>query len=270
MVPMPSPKGGRSVGTIVAIGLMFAVPLTGIGWGVYAWTQAEDEAEETRQEVIDAIDDITIPQISIPELSIPEITVPQLSVPEVTLPQVTVPVASSIPPADSIAPATTAVAETVPVTVPVPVSLFDGTQASDVVAAFEATVSGDPSRFNEIVLYPTYAFATAQDAAIPQNLDEFPWRDGVVGASSPVMIVGDGDIEPTLFTAAEIDWTQIPRLVAESPALTTVAEPEVTHVIVSRSTFIEGMPLTVRVYVSDARSSSYVEWSAAGEVLKVV
>ena len=46
-----------------------------------------------------------------------------------------------------------------------------------------------------VTIYPDYAFATAQDPANPLHVDEYPYRDGFVGASSPVTLVGDGDLE---------------------------------------------------------------------------
>jgi hypothetical protein len=153
---------------------------------------------------------------------------------------------------------------------PTPVDLFAPGGAPMVIDAFEAAISGEPSRFTQISLYPEYAFARAQDAAIPTHVDEYPWRDGVVGASSPVTLVGDGDLEATLFGATEIDWTFIARAVTEAPTLVTVEEGVVSHIIVDRSVFTDDFAVVVRVYVTGPRGGAYVEYTPAGELIDVV
>lgn len=92
----------------------------------------------------------------------------------------------------------------------------------------------------------------------------------MVGAAAPVTLTGDGDLEANLFSLADIDVTQIPRMVAEAPGLTAVEEPQVTHIIIERSVFHEGFPVTFKVYVNGPRGGGYVEYDHAGTLIQVM
>jgi hypothetical protein len=214
--------------------------------GVYAFLRARDSSDKADQAIEDAqqtVDSLLQDaQDQIDSISIPEIVpvVPQ------TVPGATVPT-------------------------PAPqVSVFADGGATTVIGSFEAAISGEPTRFMQVLLYPQYAFASAQDANVPTHVDEYPWRDGVVGASRPVTLFGDGDLEATLWNAADVDWTFIPRAVAEAPGLTTVEQGVVSHIIVDRSVFTPDFALVVRVYVTGPRGSAYVEYTPAGQMIDVV
>jgi hypothetical protein len=150
------------------------------------------------------------------------------------------------------------------------VSAFADGGAPALMAQYDAAISGEPSRFLQVVMYPDYAFAQAQDANIPDHVDEYPWRDGVIGAASPVQLVGEGDLEANLWSATDVDWTFLARAVAEAPGLTTVEQGAVSHIIVERSVFTADFSVLVRVYVSGPRSSAYVEYTPAGVMTQVV
>jgi len=259
--------------------LVFLVPLIGLGIGAFIYFSSKDDADDAIKNAQEQIDSISIPEISIPDLSLPEITIPTITIPEIdpptipgadtTVPGVTPTLPDTVPPTTA-APETT-VAETVPpTTVPPVTNLWTPESSAQVLGAFESTISGDPSRFLTINIYDTYAFADAQDANVPEHVDEYPFRDGVVGASSPVQLIGDGDLNASLFSLADFDATQIPRLVADAPAQTKVEEPAVVYVRIERSAFIDGSPVTIKVYVNGPRGGGYVEYDAAGTLLQVV
>jgi hypothetical protein len=258
--PPPVTKQGRSWGAMIFVFLLFAGPVVGLGIGAWAFMRGRETADNADQAIEDAqqtVDSLLqqaqqeIDTISVPVVIVPE-TVPGLSLPTATDPP-TVP------------------AETAPpVTAPPVVSLFADGGAPGVIGAFEGAISGEPTRFMQVILYPDYAFATAQDANIPDHVDEYPWRDGVVGPSSPVSLVGDGELEANLFSAPEIDWTFIARAVAEAPALTTVEAGTVSHIIIERSVFTPDFAVVVRVYVTGPRGGAYVEYTPAGVMTQVV
>jgi hypothetical protein len=233
--PPPVGRPGRSLGSMVFVFILFAGPIVGLGVGAYAFLRARDTADHADQVLDDAqqtVDSLLHDQAD----SIPVIVPP--SVPQVT-----------VPPA---------------------VSLFAEGGAPAVVASFEAAISGEPTRFMQVLLYPDYAFASAQDANIPAHVDEYPWRDGVIGPSSPVSLIGGGDLESALWNATDVDWTFIARAVAEAPAQTTVEAGAVSHIIVDRSVFTPDFAVVVRVYVTGPRSSAYVEYTPAGALIQVV
>jgi len=144
-------------------------------------------------------------------------------------------------------------------------TLFEGPAPAAVVAAFERSIGGAPTRFTEILIYSDYAFASAQDPAIPTHVDEYGWRQARVGAPSPE--ANREDLESELFGAADVDWSAVGRLTAQAPSLLSVEEGRISHVIVGRSSFAADRAVTVRVYVSGPRDSGYLEASATGEVV---
>jgi hypothetical protein len=259
--PPPIGSQGRSWGAMILVFLLVAGPVVGLGIGAWAFLKGRDTADKADQAIEDAqqtVDSLlqqaqqAIDNISVPVVVVPD-TVPGLSLPTATVPPVTAP------------------AETAPpVTAPPVVSLFAEGGAPGVIAAFEDAISGEPSRFMQIILYPDYAFATAQDANIPDHVDEYPWRDGVVGPSSPVQLVGDGELEANLWSATDVEWTFLARAVAEAPGLTTVEEGTVSHIIIERSVFTPDFAVVVRVYVTGPRGSAYVEYTPAGVMTQVM
>ena len=263
------PKQGRSGATLFTI-LVFAVPLIGLGVGAFLYFNAKSDADSKTQEVLDQLDGITIPDFSVPDFSIPELTVPTLTLPVTVAPiaptETTID-ASVTTVVETVAPT---VAETVAPTTPIPASLLESDGPVQITSAFEAAISGEPSRFMQIAIYPTYGFADAQDANNLAHVDEYPFRDGVVGPSSPIQLVGDGDLNASLFSLADVDWTVVSALVAAAPAQTTVEEPVAAYVLIERSAFIDGSPVTVKVYVTGPRGSGFVEYDGAGTLIKVV
>ncbi|TPW10071.1 MAG: hypothetical protein FD127_3910 [Acidimicrobiaceae bacterium] len=249
-----SPRRGRSLGSILFVVIIFAGPIIGIGVGVWAFLRSRDASQQTDEIFADA-DETADSLLADEEDALDDVTVPGVQ------PTVFV----------TLAPAATSPATSPGATAPAAtVSLFDEGGAPAVVAAFEAAISGEPSRFMQIILYPDYAFASAQDANTPTHVDEYPWREGAVGASSPVTLFGDGDLEASLFSASDVDWAFIARAVVEAPTTLAVEEGAVSHIIVDRSVFTDDFSVVVRVYVTGPRGGGYVEYTPAGEFISAV
>jgi hypothetical protein len=145
-------------------------------------------------------------------------------------------------------------------------TFFGPGAAAAVVRSFDDSIAG-PTRFTQISLYSDYAIAVAQDSGRPAHLDQYPWRSGHVGTSSPRPAVDDADA--LAFTIDQVDWSAISRLAGTAVAVTGVEQGPITHVIVDRSTFDASLPITIRIYVSGPRSSGFIEASATGDVTTV-
>ncbi|MCX6519923.1 MAG: hypothetical protein NTZ21_04595 [Actinobacteria bacterium] len=264
---MPRSRRSGLGGLVVA--LLIIGPVVGISVSVWAFLrgrdaneQAErvlDDAEATldsvfadAQDALDDVDPVVPADISLP--AVPAVPT-DADVPPVSLP-VSLPTVPAVPAASVPAPA---------------VSLFDPAGATALIGTYEAAIGGAPTKLMNVTIYPDYAFATAQDPANALHVDEYPYRDGFVGASSPVTLVGDGDLEANLFATTDVDWTFLSRAVGEAPSLMpTVEEGVVTHIIVERSVFTPDFSVVVRVYVSVPRGGGYVEYTAAGELVQVM
>jgi hypothetical protein len=265
----PGPPQKTRGGGLFSLWLIIAIigGVIGIGTGIWAFTKARDasnqadrildDAEKTFDTLDDTLDSVTIPDFSVPEVTVPTITVP------VSLP--IVPTETTLP----LDPTQTTVA---PVTPTVPsVNAFTDGGAPAVMAAYEAAISGEPARLMQVILYPDYAFATAQDANNLAHVDQYPFRDGVVGASAPVELVGGGDLESNLFNLTDVDWTFIARAVAEAPGLVPqIEEGAVTHIIVERSPFTPDFAVEVHVYVGGPRGSGYLRYTPTGTFIAAV
>ncbi|MBI4882597.1 MAG: hypothetical protein HY826_00925 [Actinobacteria bacterium] len=145
--------------------------------------------------------------------------------------------------------------------------LVDGGPAATV-AALDAAILGDPTNFVEIILYPGYAFATAQDPIKLDHLDRYQWQSGAVGA--PVPQTNDPDATSKVFTIAAVNWDAIAALAAEAPRVAAVEEGEVTHIIVNRDVFTDVHDVVVRIYVSGPRGNAFIEATADGTFIRTL
>jgi len=203
--------------------------LVPIAVGVGAAVWAVLAAKDAVDTANDQIDNITIPDFSIPDFSIPGLT--------------------GNPSGDG-------------------VSLLVGDGPAATVAALDAGIIGDPTNFVEIILYPGYAFATAQDPTRPERIDRYQWQDGVIGAPTPQ--TNDPDAINKVFTIDLVDWAAIAALAAEAPRLAAVEEGEVTHVSITRDFFTELHDVVVRIYISGPRGNAFIEATPDGAIIRIV
>ena len=146
--------------------------------------------------------------------------------------------------------------------------LLDGGPAATV-AALDAGIPGDPTNFIEIILYPGYAFGTAQDPVQPDHIDRYQWQDGALGAPAPQ--TNDPDAASKVFTIDAVQWGAIAALAADAPRLANVEEGEVTHIAITRDVvFSETHDVVVRIYMTGPRGSAFIEATPDGTILRIV
>lgn len=148
------------------------------------------------------------------------------------------------------------------------VSQLLGTGPAATVAALDAGILGEPTSFIEIILYPEYAFATAQDPTRPERIDRYQLQDETLG--EPSAQTNDPDATSKVFTIDAVDWDAIAALAAEAPRLASVEEGEVTHITINRDIFNEAHDVVVRIYLNGPRSSAFIEATADGTIIRVV
>jgi hypothetical protein len=146
-------------------------------------------------------------------------------------------------------------------------TLFEGDRVRSVIEEIAVARGADPLRVLRLVIYPEYLFADVQDPAIPENVDEYQWR-GELRAAEPVRLVGVEDLETSLFSADEVDWSAIASLVAGAPQAVQIDDGEVTHAIVERPLPFS-TDIRIRVFVVGARASSFVDADANGTVIAI-
>jgi len=146
-------------------------------------------------------------------------------------------------------------------------TLFQGGAPSAVAASLDNAAPGQPTMFLRMLLYPDYAFATAQNSTLPDHFDEYHWRSGRIGTPSPQ----DNDAEAAneVFSIDQVNWAGLSSLVADAVNVSEVEQGTVTHVSIGRDTFSADLPVVIRVYVDGPRSSAYVEADANGTVIAI-
>jgi DNA-directed RNA polymerase subunit RPC12/RpoP len=129
---------------------------------------------------------------------------------------------------------------------------------------------GKPVMVKDLVLYPTYARAVAQDPKAKHHLDSYFYRYGNLQDPEPQRLVGSGkrNVDKLVFSLDEVDFTKIPQLLASASADLAIEQGAVTHVIIERGGFGTKAPV-VRVYVNGPRDGGYVEYDLRGRRTRV-
>jgi hypothetical protein len=143
--------------------------------------------------------------------------------------------------------------------------------ASSLPGLYKAKVGG-PARALELLIYPKYGYAQIQDPRKPENVDRYDVRDGVVTGVTPVKVVGPYRGPDTLATSTfsidDVDFSAVPKMVADARAQLNIEDGKVTHIILQRPLPFAS-DVRFRVYLSGPRKNGSVEYDARGNLKKV-
>lgn len=108
---------------------------------------------------------------------------------------------------------------------------------------------GTPIATKQMVLYPDYAFITAESDGA---LDRYQFRNGAVDPPTDVSVSPADDLGREVFSSDLVDAAIVARLVERAPADTGSPDGEVTHVIIE-SDLPFADEIVIRVYVDGGR-----------------
>jgi hypothetical protein len=153
--------------------------------------------------------------------------------------------------------------------------LHERGRAAAAIAAIEKQVGAAPAQTTQILLYPEYMDAKAQDPAIPEHIDEYEWRDGSVSGPEPVHLSGpQADTDASLFPTSVVRWRDLPAIVSKVEARARHARPtriedaRASYVIVERSTSSEDDGrVEISMYLDGPRRSGRAELTASGDII---
>ncbi|MFT3853736.1 MAG: hypothetical protein QM733_13485 [Ilumatobacteraceae bacterium] len=151
-----------------------------------------------------------------------------------------------------------------PPTLPPVGNLFDASAAALIAPAVEAAAPGEPSQFTSISVYPGYAVATVRDPDNTTRTVRLTIRGADVVTDEPV--TQTADVTPSLFTVADVDWSRVAPLVAESPTDAGLPDDTVDRVEILRWGFDPAYPMRMLVYLSGGKM---VEAAMDGTVVAV-
>jgi hypothetical protein len=164
-------------------------------------------------------------------------------------------------------------AETLKQTVEAPAApkenFFEGRAAVDLVSKFEAKLGADPLQGTRLVLYLDYATLEARDPTKPTHVDRYLYRDGTIGEPDPVNVQSlRGKLDDHMVSFDQVALDKIPDLIRSTVSQLGYEAAEPSHVIIERN-----LPFTknvvIRVYVSGARESGRIDYTAEGKVQRV-
>jgi len=266
--------------------LVMVLVILGIS-GVSAWFIYK-KATDTIDDVVKRSNDGPLTTVTTPSFTFP--TSPISTIPEIAPPAtvvanssdpntvVTITVVPSSVPLATVAQDTTTLPTPPPTVLPTPpptptflpngVTTVYGDGAPRFVAdQLDLGMVGEPTQFTEIVLFPDYALATAQDPANPSQIIAAQWIDGRVDPAEVTTTGGSGDLSAELFTGGDVNWEAITGLVALAPAVLNLPDGQVTSISVDRVGTGNPPPVIIDVYVEGPSGKGYVEASASGEIL---
>ena len=149
--------------------------------------------------------------------------------------------------------------------------------ATKAIAAIEQDVGASPARVREVLVYPEFLDAEAQDPALPDHLDEYTYRDGEVGPPEAVLLSGpQEEVEAALFPTSAVDWDDLPKIVkrveqaARTAKPTPIEDARVNYVIANRSSdSADDGRVELAVYIGGPRRNGYAQLTATGEIVEL-
>ena len=147
-------------------------------------------------------------------------------------------------------------------------NLLEGPGAAELVKKYQKKL-GTPIRAVEFNIFSNHATLTAQDPKQPKHLDEYPYRDGTVESGRAVPTDPyRGKLDQHLFQVEDLPLARLPALVTLAKSKLALENGKVSHVIIRREGGKQS-GVTLRVYISSARSGGSVVFDGAGNVQKV-
>jgi DNA-directed RNA polymerase subunit RPC12/RpoP len=130
---------------------------------------------------------------------------------------------------------------------------------------------GSPIRAAQFLLYPSHAVLQAQDPKKHDHMDSYTLAQGSILQVTPIRAGSNlSRVEQQLFSLSDVHLSQLPELIRSAEAVLSLQEAKPTHVIIEKPSSTVHAPVVIRVYVSSARASGYVEYSTDGKKLRVV
>jgi hypothetical protein len=128
---------------------------------------------------------------------------------------------------------------------------------------------GKGLRIRTLTIEPASADVEVQDPAQPENLDRYPFEDGVLGTPEPVPAGRNRrEREARLFPFLEVDLSLVPRLLADARRRAETQEPRVIQVVIERSQSYGDSGLwgwaLMRFTVDGPRGGAVVEYDLKG------
>ena len=156
----------------------------------------------------------------------------------------------------------------------IPVDLLhDEAAARIAMAAIEKEVGVETAMVRTLSVYSTYLIVEVQDPDIPEHIDEYTWRDGVVEPAEPVHLSGpQEDIDASLYPSSAVNLGDLADIVKaaerrlESARPIRIEQAVASYLYIERSSSLDGR-VTIRISVSGPRRSGNVETTANGEIL---
>ena len=91
----------------------------------------------------------------------------------------------------------------------------DEAALDDFVADLKSKLGTEDPKVLDLLVYDSYIMIKVQDPSKPENVDGYTYKDGSLGSSVPVKIIGNGKIEDNVFALSEVNLAALPKLTEE-------------------------------------------------------
>ena len=155
-----------------------------------------------------------------------------------------------------------------------PVDLFhDRFAARIAVTDIEKEIGIETAMVRTISVYQTYLIMEVQDPGIPEHIDSYTWRDGVVEPPTPVHLSGpQEEVEAELYPTSAVNLGELSHIVKVAERRLERARPirieqaEANYLFIERSPSLDGR-VTIQISISGPRRSGNVQTTASGDIL---
>ena len=138
---------------------------------------------------------------------------------------------------------------------------------TDVVARglrdLEAKLGAPPKLFDIAVSQHQIVFSV-QDPAKPGNVDAYELKNGILMPPQPVTLMGDTDVDRSVFAPSDVPLERIPELVAAAQAKVGIEDGRVHSLSVRRK--FSAIPAEMKAALARASQSTGVDMSMDGDV----
>lgn len=146
---------------------------------------------------------------------------------------------------------------------------IDAADLDTAMSALVQEVGEDPAQITDFNLSSSTVMIYAVDPAAPEELNSWEYRNGAVGASTPVDYGGDVEaLQQNLFSTADLSSTAIASALAEAPAATEIEDGEVDGATAVRMG--PEFDVILQVSVTGERDSKLVRFDLDGNLLEVI
>jgi hypothetical protein len=149
------------------------------------------------------------------------------------------------------------------------VSLLRDDGPERVLAALQGRFGREVQLFS-LSIHETHASMRVRDPKIPDNVDDYVLRDGVIGDQRPVHTSVHDDLDAQVFSLRAVRWDLLSGLVDKAETDLKIEDARASHISISRVDGADGRGAAqIAIYVSGPRRSGALQAEGDGTIISI-